>query len=483
MRLRTPFLPGISPLFDGRAPAKLAQQLVSQVNRFKPMSLGGLQEFFSPWLPADTLQDVESASGSRRRCFWQDLTFWAFLCQVLDPDCACREIVRKIQCWCDKQGFPRPSSATGGYCRARQRLPLALLQRAWEHTASVLGALPAQSGVWAKHRLLVADGTGVSMPDTPSNQDAYPQPSTQTPGCGFPVMKWVGVFCLKTGALLRWAEGNLHNHECALFENLLNFFRPGDILVGDRAYGGFPQLAKLAARKVDVLARVHQCLKVDMRRGRCLGRGDRLYVLKRSPSKYRSMTREQWASLPKELTVRLIRVVINVPGFRVKKMTLVTTLLDPKRYPKEAIVKLYRERWKVELHFREIKQTLSLDILRCKTQSMIEKEMCMHAIAYNLVRAVMREVAIEHNIEIGSLSFKGTLDAIRMWREDFRHCVKRKRHMEKLRESLYETIATDLLPYRPDRSEPRAIKRRKKGYRLLTKPRSKMVVEVSRRQK
>lgn len=434
---------------------------MSQGERFKPMSLGGLREIFSPWLPVEALGNHSSVQGSRRRSFWQELTFWAFLCQVFDPDCSCREIVRKIQCWHEKQGSPRPSSGTGGYCRARQRLALPLLKKIWKHTAETLGALPAQSGVWAGHRLLVADGTGVSMPDTPSNQKAYPQPSTQAKGCGFPVMKWVGVFCLETGALLRWAEGNLHDHECALFEDLLNSFRAGDILIGDRAYGGFPQLAKLVKREVGVLARVHQCRKVDMRRGRRLGIGDRLVAFKRPASKFKSMTREEWASLPRELTLRLVRVVINVPGFRIRKMTLVTTLIDPKHYPKEALEKLYRKRWKVEVYFREIKQTLSLDILRCQKQAMIEKEMCMHAIAYNLVRAVMRDVAVDYNISLEALSFKGTLDAIRMWREEFRHCRNNKRQLERLRRSLYEAIAGDPLPRRPDRSEPLTSRRMK----------------------
>ena len=160
MRSRTPFLPGISPLFYGRAPMSLRDRLTAQVRRFEQTSLGGLKELFSPWISIETFNDESITPGSRRRSYWPELTFWAILCQVLDPGASCREIVRKIQCWSEQQGLPRPSSRTGAYCQARQRLPFTLLRKIWNDTAQALETSSRQSDNWKGHRLLVADGTG-----------------------------------------------------------------------------------------------------------------------------------------------------------------------------------------------------------------------------------------------------------------------------------------------------------------------------------
>jgi len=484
MNLRTPFLPGIPPLLQGRAPRPFKEQLEQQVKRFEALSFAGLQKLFGPWIPSELFEGAQGDSKLRRRHYWSDLTFWAFLCQVLDPGCACREIVRKIQHWHCEHQLPMPSSRTGAYCQARKRLSLGLLQRIWSHTTQSLGSESATTGVWAGHRLLVADGTGVSMPDTRSNQKAYPQPTTQKPGCGFPVMKLLGIYSLHSGALLHWVEGNLHEHECRLFQRVSNLFKPGDILVGDRAYGGYAQIAVMHQKGVEVVARIHQSRKVDWRKGVSLGEYDRLIEWKRPSNKGKVMSKEEWKELPKTMTLRVVKVAVKTPGFRVKLLKLVTTLIDAERYPAEALADLYRQRWQVEVYIREIKQSLSLDILRCQSPEMIQKEMCMHAIAYNLIRALMNDISREHSVSLGKISFKGTLDAVRRWREQFSQRRQMSKKAEKeARETLYLAIVQDLLPERPDRSEPRVVKRRKKGFRLMTKPRHKMKVEVSRRQK
>jgi hypothetical protein len=327
----------------------------------------------------------------------------------------------------------------------------------------------------------VVDGTGLSMPDTAANQKAWPQPNTQKPGCGFPVVKLAACFCLASGALLHWVEGTLKEHDCRLLQKLLSAFQKGDVVLADRGFCSFPGLATLLARGVDAVMRVHHFRKLDWRKGKRLGRRDQLVTWKKNQFQGKLWTREQWAQLPAAITVRLVEIVVAVPGFRTQKLVLVTTLLDAQTYSAEALGQLYFRRWAVELFFRDIKTTLGLDVLRCLTPAMVRKEIVMHAIAYNLIRALMQDIAHRYQVSAHRLSFKGTVDALRQWREFFENAKNQTRTTCKLRRLFYESIANDLLPDRPDRSEPRAVKRRPKNFRLLTKPRHEMVVERCRK--
>lgn len=477
----TPFLPGISTKLCGRAPRSEQDKLRDEIERLRRSSLTRLCELFGPWLPLEIFQPTARGLNSRERAFPLSLTFWGFLCQVLDPGSPCREVVRKVQGWYARRDHQIPESGTGAYCRARKRLPLELLHQAHEKLAAKLAAAPADSGPWKNRRLLVIDGTGVSMPDTPKNQQAYPQPSTQKPGCGFPVMKLVGVFCLQTGALLRWAKGTLVEHECRLFQRLIEFFVPGDIVLADRGFGGYGQLAALKQRGVDSVMRIHQRRKVDWRKGRKLGRRDRLVCWQRPPRQSKVFSEIEWLALPEELNLRILRVEVNVAGFRTQHLTLVTTLLDPELHSAQELGDLYFRRWLVEVFFRDIKTTMAMDILRCKSPDMIHKELVMHAIAYNLIRAIMVDIATSYQVSLQRLSFKGTLDALRQWQPLFEADRKGVRTSRKMIGHFYQTVAADPLILRPERSEPRAVKRRPKNYRLMTKPRHEMVVEPNRK--
>ena len=374
-----------------------------------------------------------------------------------------------------------PSSRTGAYCQARARLPLASLSKAHQKLADRLASGPETEGVWKGHRLRVVDGTGLSMPDTQANQQEFPQPSTQATGCGFPVVKLVAVFCLRTGALIRWIQGTLHEHENRLFKSLLTFFAPKDIVVADRGFCGYGQIAALINRNVDMLTKQHQRRPVDWRKGKRLGPRDRLVRWVRPYRQSDIFSPAEWAALPKEMWLRVLEVNITAPGFRSSKIVLVTTLRDPLRYPADEVAKLYMDRWSVEVFYRDIKQTMGMDILRCKSPAMIQKEIHMHALAYNLIRSLMNDVAQRYEVDVRSLSFKGTLDALRQWQPILDQPVVRPRVAAAERDALYESIAADLLPYRPDRSEPRAVKRRPKNFRLMTRPRDQMVVEHCRK--
>jgi hypothetical protein len=476
----TPFLPGLSSRLFGRQRRSQLDAVRTQSAQWRQSSLNRLCEIFGPWLPAALLAPTATGLNSRQRTYPLPLTFWAFLSQVLSPGASCREVVRKVQAWYAPQG-QTPDSGTSGYCQARRRLPLACLMELHQTLADKLSARLTTPELWRGRRVKVVDGTGLSMPDTAANQKVWPQPNTQKPGCGFPVVKLAACFCLASGALLDWVEGTLKEHDCRLLQKLLPAFKKGDVVLADRGFSSFPSLATLLARGVDAVMRVHHFRKLDWRAGQRLGRRDRLVTWKKNQFQGQLWRREQWAQLPAELTVRLVEVAVVAPGFRTQKLVLVTTLLDAQTYTAEALGQLYFRRWAVELCFRDIKLTLGMDVLRCKSPALVRKEIVMHALAYNLIRALMQDIAHSYQVPAQGLSFKGTMDALRQWRELFENVKSQVRTTCKLRRLFYQSIASDLLLKRPGRSEPRAVKRRPKNFRLLTKPRHEMVVERCRK--
>lgn len=480
MRQNTPFLPGLSHRLFGRQRRSQLDALRAQSKHWRGSSLSRLCEIFGPWLPAALFAPTAKGINSRQRTYPLPLTFWAFLSQVLSPGSSCREIVRKVQAWYAPQA-QSPDSGTSAYCQARSRLPLACLVELHQTLAAKLSARLTTPELWLGRRVKVVDGTGLSMPDTAANQNAWPQPPAQKPGCGFPVVKLAASFCLASGALLQWVEGTLKEHDGRLFQKLLPAFKKGDVVLADRGFSSFPSLATLLARGVDAVMRVHHFRKLDWRQGKRLAPRDQLVTWKKNQFQGKLWSAAQWEQLPAELTVRLVEITVAVPGFRTQKLVLVTTLLDAQTYSAQALGQLYFRRWAVELFFRDIKTTLGLDVLRCQTPALVRKEIAMHAIAYNLVRALMQDIAHSHQVCLLQLSFKGTVDALRQWRELFENAKDQPRATGKLRRLFYQSIADDLRLVRPDRSEPRAVKRRPKNFRLLTKPRHEMVVERCRK--
>jgi hypothetical protein len=324
------------------------------------------------------------------------------------------------------------------------------------------------------------DGTNVSMPDTAANQKEYPQPASQKPGGGFPMMKLVGLFSLARGALLKMARGTLHVHESQLFRQLRAFLERGDLVRSDRGFCSWAAIAALGVRGVDCVLRLHQARPADFRRGKRLGPKDRLIVWPKPAPRTTGWSAADWIALPDSLTLRLLEIRVTVPGFRTRRVVLVTTLLDPVADPAEALGELYWRRWTVELHFREIKILLGLDVLRCLSPAMIHKELVLHLIAYNLVRALMQEAAHFHQVPLARLSFKGSLDSMRQWADMLHAARGQPRRQAALRRAMLEIIARDQLPHRPHRSEPRVKKRRPKNYHLLSKPRHQMRVPPHR---
>ena len=286
-------------------------------------------------------------------------------------------------------------------------------------------------------------------------------------------------FCLASGALLEWVEGTLKAHDCRLLQKLLPAFDKGDVVLADRGFSSFASLATLLARGVDSVMRLHQFRKLDWRAGKRLGHRDRLVTWKKSPLQGTLWTAEQWAALPEELTVRLVEIVVSVPGFRTQKLVLVTTLLDAQTHSAEELGRLYYRRWAVELFFRDIKTTLGMDVLRCQSPALVRKEIVMHAIGYNLIRGLMQDIAQSYQVSLHRLSFKGTVDALRQWRELFESGQATARGDCRLKKLFYQSIAGDLLLERAGRIEPRVRKRRPKNFPLMTRPRLEMLIPAT----
>ncbi len=471
MRNTTPFFAGFHRLLFGRARRSTQQQLRAQAQTLEQATLCQLGKVCAPWVPTRLLHPNERGAHSRQRFFPQSLTFWAFLSQVLSPQSPCRETVRKVQAWYTARRLPRPGSGTAAYCNARSRLSRDTLLNIHQHTADASQRRLAGAQLWCDRRVKVIDGTGVSMPDTPKNQRAFPQPSNQKKGCGFPVAKLVGCFCLASGALLHWNEGTLHVHESKLFRKLFAFFLPGDVALTDRGFCSYVDIATLLRAGVDTVMRLHQARPSDLRKGKRLGPNDRLVTWQKPKQRPRGCTLTDWRRAPDTLTLRLVYVSVNVPGWRTQSLVVVTTLTDPIVYSAEDLAKLYLRSWAVELFFRDIKITLGMDVLRCQTPAMVRKEIVMHAIAYNLIRALMQQAAALYRVPIERLSFKGSVDTLRQWSDTLNAAHDKPREQARLFNHLLQILAEDIVPLRPNRSEPRVRKRRPKAYPLMTHPR------------
>ncbi|MFM1920963.1 MAG: hypothetical protein RLZZ303_2597 [Candidatus Hydrogenedentota bacterium] len=437
-------------------------------------TLAQLGEHLTQLIPTHLLAAEEEGPGSRDRLYSLRLTCECFLWQLLNPGTACREVVRQVQALCRLQGKAPPDEGTSAYIQARLRLPPERLERILSATAQAADQRAGRLGHLAGRPVKVVDGTTVQLPDTPQNQKAYPQPSTQKRGCGFPVMRLVVLFSLASGALLDVAMGNLHSHDLRVFSLLWEVLRAGDVVLGDRGFGNFPTLARLPLQGVDVVARLHQRRKVDFRRAKRLGHHDGLFVWRKNPQQSHIFSAAQWRALPEEITVRIVRFHATLRGFRQRKITLVTTLLDPVAYPAEELAALYGRRWRLELCLRDVKTTLGMEALRCQSPAMARKEVLAYLIAHNLVRGVMAEAALVHDARLDRLSFKGTLDALRQYSAALAQARSRKLRRQ-LWQDLLLNLVHDEVPWRLNRSEPRAVKRRPKPYPLLNQPRRRFV--------
>jgi hypothetical protein len=392
-------------------------------------------------------------------------TIHLFLLQILHGNTSCAHVPRLA-------GRPFTASA---YCQARSRLPLAVLQALLRRITGALRPVVDAEGLWHGHRTWFLDGTGVSLPDTPPLQRAFGQPTNQAPGCGFPVARVLALFHAGTGLLQSFLAAPLRSHEMARAAALHPELRPGDVLVGDRAFGTFAHLHLLVSRGLHGVFRMSQRRVVDFTPGRLppprwntrrlsgkarsrwvrtLGPTDQVVEWYKPYQRPAWMSAEEFAGLPTTLPVRETRYEVNRPGFRVRTVTLVSTLLDADAYPARELAGLYHRRWQVETDLRHLKTTLGMDVLRCETEAGVLKELTAFALVYNLVRVVMLEAARRQGVPAARVSF---VDALR-W----------------LASSAPGAPLPRLVvnPTRNERVEPRCQKRRAKKYPYMIYPRS-----------
>jgi putative transposase len=434
---------------------------------------------FAQVLPEDA---IAQAFADAQADFAQDeddvytpaLTLWAFLSQVLcqGPLRSCRQAVARVIVLLVSLGKDPCSDNTGAYCRARAKLPAAVLERLTTDAADGCEQRLPTAWLWKGRHVHLVDGTTVSMPDTPDNQAAYPQPDSQATGVGFPIARLVVLLSLATAMVKGMASGpyaGKETGETALPRELLARLGPGDILLADRYYCSYFMIALLLELHIDFVARLDQRRGVDFRRGQRLGAGDHVVTWTR-PARPDWMDEATYARLPAAIRVREVQVHVDQPGFRTESLVVVTTLTDATQYAKDDVAELYHQRWLVELDIRAIKVTMGMDVLRCHSAAMVRREIWTCLLAYNLIRQTMLEAALQSGRSPRQLSFTAALQKIAAAWAILSVCDDAL--LAKLVEVQLSDIANNLVGNRPDRVEPRAVKRRPKPQKLLTESRA-----------
>jgi hypothetical protein len=406
----------------------------------------------------------EAGHRFRQRILDPVCTIHLFVVQILHGNCA----IARLKEFTDKV------FSDAAYCKARTRLPLAVLRDLLEQVGRALQPTVDDHGRWRGHRTFHLDGSSFSMPDTPDLQQAFGQPGGQRPGCGFPVAHILTLFHAGTGFLIQVLAAPLRTHDLSHAARLHPELRPGDVLVGDRAFGSFAHFALLLGRQLHGLFRAHQKQVISFvenrphhasgqrrRKGlptsrwlKRLGVKDQLVEYVKPKQRPAWLDEPAWDALPNTLVLRELEYRIERPGCRTRSVTLTSTLLDPEAYPAEELANLYGQRWQIETNLRHLKQTMKMDVLHCQTEEGVLKELTTFALVYNLVRSVMHAAAQRQGVAIERISFADALGWL--------------------------TNTTPGMPLRdlkvnlerPDRVEPRATKRRPKAYKRLTKPRA-----------
>ena len=419
-------------------------------------------DFFNVLTGPELLEKTEAnLPEHRERLYPPTVTLSMFMMQALNEDGSCQ---RAVNAWAARraaEGLSAHSIRSGAYCKARQRLPVEMVTALTRATGELLSTRAQAGWRWRGRAVKLVDGSGISMPDTEQNQAHYPQPSSQAKGVGFPLARIVGVICLSTGAVLDAAMGPYSgkgNSELGLLRALDAAFSPGDVMLADAFYCNYFLIATFIAAGVDVLFEQNGARITDFRRGQALGPRDHLVRWPKPSTRPQWMTPQQYEAFPDELSVREVKVDGRV---------LVTTMLDPRKVRKGELAELYGRRWNVELDLRNIKTTLGMEVLSCQTPQMNEKEMWVHLLAYNLIRLLMAQAAIDADVHPRELSFKHT---VQMWTEwTSQRLVS---HPARDNAILFRLIAQLKVGNRPGRIEPRARKRRPKPYPWLKVPRA-----------
>jgi hypothetical protein len=439
-------------------------QIRQQIDRFKLSFLQAQKLPFNDFFPTETIEAIIAHTPHTRTSVFSPLvTLKAFIFQVLSDDSSCKQAVAGV--WVDRlnQGQSANSVNTGPYCKARQRLPLPQMTQAVATVGSRLHQLSAKAWRWRGLNVVLADGTTALMPDTPKNQAVFPQQSHQKPGLGFPIVRLLALISLSTGTVITYRLGPYQGKgtgESSLFSQVLNALLTGDLLLADRYYCTFAIIALLKAKDIPVVFLLHANKKAAFRQGRKLGARDHEVEWQKPKRKPVWLTDRAYADLPAVITVR---------EFSVNGVVYVTTLLNAKRFHKQELASLYKERWKIELDIRAIKTHMGMEMLRCKTPDMVQKEIAVHLLAYNIIRGNLAQAAVLHDKIPRQLSFRSSVQLICQATKAI--VVLTEKQLTHALSSLLKAIASTVIGLQKRKKQPRAVKGRPKPYPLLTVPR------------
>lgn len=448
---------------------------------------------FTDTLTAEQIQQAFDAEGisfgqpatddGQQPIYTPAVVLWAMLSQALftGEERSCRAAVIRVALYLVLTGRPACSTNTGAYCRARDKVTEGVMQRLTQGVAARCEAAAAEDWRWLGRTVRMMDGTTLSLPDTPENQAEYPQPNSQAPGIGFPIMRVLALVSLATGLVTHVAQGpyaGKETGETALLRTLFDELRAGELLLGDRYFCGWFMLALLQARGIDFVVRLHQLRTADFHRGRRLGTGDHVVSWPKPRQKPDWLDQETYDELPDELTVREVKVRVDIRGFRTESLVVVTSLIDPDDVSADDLAALYRQRWLVELHLRDIKTMLQLDVLRRTTPERVRQELWTGLLAYNLIRQSMLQSALASDRLPHELSFTATLQMLANgWLVNA--VLAPQTELRSLLARLRLAIGhSHMVGNRPDRVEPRAIKRRPSQHDLLTIPRADAIAAL-----
>ena len=436
-------------------------------------SLSGYAVIFEDWISSDFLESIDPTQ--RQRNFGHIPLFWAWMAQILEGNASCHKAVSWLQAWSQAHGLPVPSSDTSSYCKARSRIRMSFLQSVHAKVLRTLRSGIDEENRWKGLNLKAIDGTSVTLMDTPANQKLYPQSSKQKPGCGFPTMGIVGLLDLGHGGLEHVVTCPWKQHDTKAASAIVPFLCKGDLLLADRAFSSFELIAKCQEQGAHVLIRLHQARHkyLDWRKGKRLGKHQRLVTWTRPRRPARSsLSAQEWEQLPEKMELRLIKTLFKDRAGKTKELIVVTTLTDHLAHDGMELANLYARRWDIELKFRDLKTTLKLETLSVKSPDLAHKTLLMSIIAINLLRGLMQKAATLAQKPVWQMSFKGCLDLVTASHEGFRNHAGRRIKKAAAFSDLLILCAEKIIDLRPNRHEPRALKRRPKNYQLLTKPRS-----------
>lgn len=428
--------------------------------------------YFAALLSEQTIKDAFGAATAvldSARIYTTAVTVWTFLAQVLSENHSCVAAVAKLIAFRAARDQPVCSARTGAYCIARDRLDESGLHRLVTETGQRIEDAAPEAWRWKGRRVIVADGTTITMADTAANQREYPQQKAQRLGCGSPILRCVVLFALASGTVLEAALGKYQGKasaEIRLFRQIDKLLQPGDVFLADRAYSGWFDLARLIRRGVHVVVRKHSSRSTDFRRGVRYGKDD--HAVQWPKSQWRTDSApEDYDAYPEFLTLREIRIHVTTPGFRTQEIIVVTSLLDDVNYSREELADLFRRRWHAELNLRSLKSVLQMEHLRCLEPHRVRNELRLPLLGYNLIRQVMCEAALHGGTVPWRISFKSALVTL----VEFLPLTGGDAGSQQTYARLLNCVLQHAVGLRPDRVEPRMIKRRPKLYELLQRHR------------